>query len=201
MYQMKSVEEIRTNFMICHFLKKKLCCLWHNVEKQCRAGQATDAIWHIHIACWLTMVTHTHTLTICNTCFSAATMVARMCLSITFIHTLPVLFVIHFTLSRFVAQVLSVWLEMVPFVPIVTGISFAFTFHLRLISVVRSSLLYNVLSFLNHISVSRNCSIYLYTCSFFAVMDYDAQLIVRNGAVNLHLLIQHIVTLSSPILF
>jgi hypothetical protein len=31
------------------------------VEKHCRAGQATDAVWHTHIACWLTMVTHTHT--------------------------------------------------------------------------------------------------------------------------------------------
>ena len=82
--------------------------------------------------------THTHS-TVCNTCFSTATMVARTCLSITFIHALPVLFVVHFTLSRFVAQVLSVWFEMVPVVPIVIGISFAVTFHLRLISVVRSS--------------------------------------------------------------
>jgi hypothetical protein len=51
--------------------------------------------------------------------------------------------------------------EMVPVVPIITGITFAFTFHMRCISIVRS-LYFKIFSesFFNHISVSRNCNIY-----------------------------------------
>ena len=135
MCQKKSCGGNQNKFYVLSLFFFKLCHLWHKVEKYCRVGQGTDAEWHMYIACWLAMATHT--LTVCNTCFSTATMVARTCLNITFICTLPVLFVVDFVLSRFVTQVLSVWLEMVPVVPIVIGISFAFTFHLRLNSVVR----------------------------------------------------------------
>ena len=36
--------------------------LWHNVEKYCRAGQATGdtTIWRMRIACWISKATNTH---------------------------------------------------------------------------------------------------------------------------------------------
>ena len=45
---------------------------------------------------------------------------------------------INVVLSRYVVQVLSDCFEMVPAVPVVTGITFVFTFHTRWISVMRS---------------------------------------------------------------
>jgi uncharacterized membrane protein YidH (DUF202 family) len=50
--------------------------------------------------------------------------------------------------------------EMVPVAPINTGITLAFTFHMRCISIVRSSY-FKIFSdsFFNHISVSWNCFI------------------------------------------
>jgi hypothetical protein len=51
--------------------------------------------------------------------------------------------------------------EIVPVAPIITGITLAFTFHMRCISIVRS-LYFKIFStsFSNHISVSWNCNIY-----------------------------------------
>ena len=47
-----------------HVKKKKLCCLWDNVVKYCRAGQATDdkiqVIQHMRIACWIPKATDSH---------------------------------------------------------------------------------------------------------------------------------------------
>ena len=70
----KIVEKIKTHTLrsITFFLKS--CSLWENVEKYCRAGQATDDnMAHAH--CMLdnkgytntNTHTHTHTLRICNT--------------------------------------------------------------------------------------------------------------------------------------
>jgi hypothetical protein len=50
--------------------------------------------------------------------------------------------------------------EMVPVAPIITGITFVFTFHMRCISIVRSFYFKKFsASFFNHISVSWDCSI------------------------------------------
>ena len=51
--------------------------------------------------------------------------------------------------------------EMNPVAPIITGIAFVFTFHMRCISIVRS-LYFKMFSafFFNHISVSWDCNIY-----------------------------------------
>jgi len=39
----KVLEKINTHFMFSNFFfLKKLCCLWDNVGKYCRARQATD---------------------------------------------------------------------------------------------------------------------------------------------------------------
>jgi hypothetical protein len=38
----KFVEEMKSRFMFSNFLLSKIVPLWHNVEKYCRAGQATD---------------------------------------------------------------------------------------------------------------------------------------------------------------
>ena len=68
--------------------------MWKNYG---RAGQATDdnIIRRMRLACWITKATET--LRISNThCFSTATMVTRTRLNITFIRTLPVLFVRNF---------------------------------------------------------------------------------------------------------
>jgi len=63
---------------------RKSCHLWNNVEKYCRAWQATDDnMAHVH--CMLD-----NTLTICNVhCFAPATLVARTRLSVTlYVHFL-----------------------------------------------------------------------------------------------------------------
>jgi len=41
MFQTKGVEEIKTHILIKKIFLKS-CLLWDNVEKYCRAGQATD---------------------------------------------------------------------------------------------------------------------------------------------------------------
>jgi hypothetical protein len=41
MFQTKVVEKIKTHISVFSNLKKKSCRLWDNVEKYCRAGQAT----------------------------------------------------------------------------------------------------------------------------------------------------------------
>ena len=51
-----------------------------------RAGQANDdnIIRRMRIACWVTKSTNTH---ICKTyCFSTASLLTQMCLSVTFVH-------------------------------------------------------------------------------------------------------------------
>ena len=85
MFQTKVVQKIRTHISdwITFFFRKS-CCLWDNVEKYCRAGQATDdSIAHAH--CMLDTKGYKHTLRICNNyCFPTAILV-------TFIRTLRVL--------------------------------------------------------------------------------------------------------------
>jgi len=70
-------------------------------------------------------------------------------------------------------------------------------FCLHLISVVRSSYFGIFSAFLiTFLSPEIVTSIYIHV-PFFAITDYDAQLIVRNGAASSHLLNQHIVNLPS----
>jgi len=59
------------------FFFLKSCRLWDNVEKYCRAGQATDGnMAHAH--CMLDTWGYKHTLTICNThYFSTTTIVSK----------------------------------------------------------------------------------------------------------------------------
>ena len=60
-------------------------CAVYNVEKYCRRGHVTDdnITRRMRMTCWIPKATHTHTLRICNaTCFSTATMFARMHLSV-----------------------------------------------------------------------------------------------------------------------
>jgi hypothetical protein len=49
--------------------------------------------------------------------------------------------------------------ETVPVAPIITGIAFVFTFHMRFISIVRSLYFIIFSAFFNHISVPQNCNI------------------------------------------
>ena len=84
-----------TSFVFNNFSFRESCRLCDNVEKLCRAGQTTygNIIRRMRIACWITRATHTHTHTICNTCFSSATMVARTAPPCCALRTLSVLFV------------------------------------------------------------------------------------------------------------
>jgi len=87
-------ESQNTHFMFSKFFKKP-CCIWDNVEKCGTVRQAKDdtvcVIQCMRSACWITMARHI--FAICNTyCFSTATVVLQMHLSVTFIHTLPLLF-------------------------------------------------------------------------------------------------------------
>jgi hypothetical protein len=96
----------------------------------------------------------------------------------------PVLNLLHFYMSTFLSKCavpnmavfcssLTLWIpgtllryflndfEMVQAAPIITGITFVFTFHMRCISIVRSLYFKNLsASFLNHISVSLDCNVY-----------------------------------------
>jgi len=59
----KIVEKTQT-YIICSLTVSPphtLCYLSDNVEKCCRAGQATEdnIIWHMHCACWITKATDT----------------------------------------------------------------------------------------------------------------------------------------------
>ena len=75
-------ENTNTRFVFNNFLRKSFL-LWNNLEKYSQAGQVTDDnMAHAHCKSTHTH-THTHTLRICNTyCFSTATMVTWMCLSV-----------------------------------------------------------------------------------------------------------------------
>jgi hypothetical protein len=70
-------------------LSSKLVSLLDNVEKVCRAGQATDDNM-AHALCMSNNYAYKHTLRICNTyCFSTATTVARPRLNVTlYVHCL-----------------------------------------------------------------------------------------------------------------
>jgi hypothetical protein len=78
---------------------------------------------------------------------------------------------------------------MVPVAPVITGITFAFTFHMRCISITRSyyikifsdSILITFLS--PEIAISINIHV-----PFFIITDYDVRFIVSDG-VGLHLLV------------
>ena len=52
-----------TYFVFCNISSPKSCCLWDNVGKYGTAGQTTgdNVTRRMHIACWVTKVTHTHT--------------------------------------------------------------------------------------------------------------------------------------------
>jgi hypothetical protein len=74
----KVVEKIKKHILYSKTFLWVSCHLWDNVEKYCRAGQATDDnMAHAH--CMQDTKVYKYTLRICNIyCFSTATMVARM---------------------------------------------------------------------------------------------------------------------------
>ena len=66
----------KTCFMFSKFFRK-LYHLWYDVEKYCRAEQATDDFSKAYACCMLDNKGYKHPLKICNTyCFSMAMMVA-----------------------------------------------------------------------------------------------------------------------------
>jgi hypothetical protein len=82
-------ENQNTHFVFRDPPPKKIAPLRNNVEKYCRAGQATDDnMAHAH--CMLDTKGYKHTLTICNTyCFSSTTVVTRTRLCVTlYVHWL-----------------------------------------------------------------------------------------------------------------
>jgi len=74
---------------IFFFFFRKSCHLWDNVEKYCRAGQATDENMP-HANCILDAQGYKYTVRICNTyCLPNKTMVAWTCLIVTlYVHCL-----------------------------------------------------------------------------------------------------------------
>ena len=89
MFRRRVVEKMKTHILCSISFSRKSWGLWDNVEKYCRAGQATaDNTAHAH--CMLDTKGYEHTLTICNTyCFSSATMFAGTRVIVTFTHSLP----------------------------------------------------------------------------------------------------------------
>ena len=80
-------------------------------------------------------------------------------------------------------------IEIVPVAPIITGITFVFTFHMRCISAIRSlycriflvSVLIRFLSPESVASINR--------CSSYIITDYDVRFIVTGGSVGLQSLV------------
>jgi len=75
------------------------------VEKYDKAREANDnnTLWHKRISCWITKATHTHTHTHTHTqhvIFISFPVVTRTRLDVTFIRTLPVLFLTAAHLQR-----------------------------------------------------------------------------------------------------
>jgi hypothetical protein len=83
-------ESRNTHFLFNNFFSENRND-YENVEKYCRAGQATDDDNMTHVHCVLDTSGYRHILRLCNThCFSTATMVARSRLSVTlYVHCLP----------------------------------------------------------------------------------------------------------------
>ena len=95
MFQARVVDKIRTYIVCVCWVTRLLrsCLLWGNVEKYCRAGQATDDnMAHAH--CMLDTLGYKHTLRLYNTYrFSTTTMVARTRLNFTlYVHCLSLFF-------------------------------------------------------------------------------------------------------------
>jgi len=91
MLQKKVEEKIVTNILCSvNFFSENHAIYEAMMKHRIEQCMSPMTIWCMHIACWVTKATDTHT--ICNTyCFSTATMV-YMLLSITFTHALPLLF-------------------------------------------------------------------------------------------------------------
>jgi hypothetical protein len=86
------VEKVKTQILFVITFFRKLCRVWHNVQKYYKSGPATDVniMRRLRFACRVTKLTrahthtHTHTHTICNSyCFSAATAVKPTRLNVT----------------------------------------------------------------------------------------------------------------------
>ena len=62
MFQIQSVEKIKTRFMFYNFFPLKSCRLWDNVEMYGTARQATNdnAIKCMRFSCWIPKATDTH---------------------------------------------------------------------------------------------------------------------------------------------
>jgi hypothetical protein len=80
--------------------------------------------------------------------------------------------------------------EMVPVIPFITSITFAFTFRMHWISIMRS-LYFKIFSayfLITFLSPEIATSIRTHV-PFFTILDCNFQFIVRKGSVSLHLLI------------
>ena len=89
-FQTKVVEKIKTHSLCSVTFVRKSFRLWDNVDKYCRAGQATEGNM-VHAHCMLDTQGYKHTQhRICNSyCFSIATVVARTRLHVTlYVHCL-----------------------------------------------------------------------------------------------------------------
>jgi hypothetical protein len=63
MFQKKVVEKIKNNFAFNNFKKTPTVCeiIWKNIIER---GRPQMTIWCMHIACWITKATNTHTQTV-----------------------------------------------------------------------------------------------------------------------------------------
>jgi hypothetical protein len=87
MFHTTVAEKVKTHilWLVTFFLFLNFCSLWDNVEKYCRARQATDdnIIRCVRIACCISKAADTHSEYVIPYFFSSATMVVWMCLNIT----------------------------------------------------------------------------------------------------------------------
>ena len=80
--------------------------------------------------------------------------------------------------------------EIFPVAPVIGGITFAFTFHIRWISITWYFYILKSFQFLSWSYFCLQKLQYLLTCMcHFIITDYDVRFIVRDGSVVLHLLV------------
>jgi hypothetical protein len=107
MFQTKEKIKIHILYSITFFFSKSRH-LWDNVEKYCRAEQATkhNIKRGMRIACWITMAGYVHALRMCNTAFrrqqwfrerTSVLLLCVHCLSCTFYSGNPLLTLSHIT--------------------------------------------------------------------------------------------------------
>jgi hypothetical protein len=103
MFQTKVVQKAKTYILYSVMVFWKLCCVWDDVEKYGRTGQATDGnmahahyITLHHTACWIPKSTNTHSEYVILIAFLLQQWLHKHTSMLRYIYTLPGFFTLCF---------------------------------------------------------------------------------------------------------